>query len=344
MRARYYVFAATLVLAAFSGGPALAQSKVVTIYAADGLHDGSPSWFQTEFQAFTKQTGIRVQYVEAGSAGVVARLASEKSNPRADVLETLPPFMQKAELDGLLQAYTPPAAAHIAADNKDPKGVWYVLVGNYENWIYNAHVLKEPPATFEDLLAPKFKNKIQYSTPGQAGDGTSVMLNAFHVFGAKEAGYAYLKKLQVNNLGPSSSTGRLTALVNKGELWVANGDIQMNLAQMPDNPNVRIFFPAGPNGKQETFAVPYDIALVHGAPHEANGKKLIDFLLGKKAQSEVAELAKGLPARDDVPATGATFTQIKAIMKDVEIWSPDWPKVVQDLEADVSQWHQQTGS
>lgn len=342
MNARYLLTVGAM-LGVLASGPAFAQSKVVTIYAADGLHDGSPNWFQTEFDAFTKATGIRVQYVEAGSAGVVARLEREKSNPQADVLETLPPFIQKAEADGLLEKYTPPAAAHMPGENKDPNGYYYVLVNNYENWIYNHAILKSAPASFEALLEPKFKNKIQYSTPGQAGDGTSVMLNAFHVFGSKDAGYAYLKKLQVNNLGPSSSTGRLTALVNKGEIWVSNGDVQMNLAQMADNPNIRIFFPAGPNGKPETFAVPYDIGLVHGAPHEANGKKLIDFLLGKEAQSEVAELAKGLPVRNDVPTTGATFKQIHELMQNVTIWAPDWSQVAKDLGPDVSEYHRLTG-
>ena len=76
---------------------------VVTIYSADGLHDGSPNWFQTEFDAFTAATGIKVQYVEAGSGGVVERVAKEASNPQADVLVTLPPFIQKASADGLLQ-------------------------------------------------------------------------------------------------------------------------------------------------------------------------------------------------------------------------------------------------
>ena len=41
---------------------------------------------------------------------------------------------------------------------------------------------------------------------------------------------------------------KLTGLVNKGELYVANGDVQMNISQMAQNPNIRIFFPAGPNG------------------------------------------------------------------------------------------------
>ncbi len=60
--------------------------------------------------------------------------------------------------------------------------------------------------------------------------------------GSKEAGFDYLGKLQANNVGPSASTGKLTALVNKGELYIANGDLQMNLSQMARNPNVQIFW------------------------------------------------------------------------------------------------------
>ncbi len=42
------------------------------------------------------------------------------------------------------------------------------------------------------------------------------MLQAFHSLGGKDAGFAYLGELQANNVGPSASTGKLTALVNKG--------------------------------------------------------------------------------------------------------------------------------
>ena len=60
-----------LLVSAAVATPALAASDVVTIYAADGLHDGKGSWFETEFDAFTKATGVKVQYVEAGSGGIV---------------------------------------------------------------------------------------------------------------------------------------------------------------------------------------------------------------------------------------------------------------------------------
>ena len=119
------------------------------------------------------------------------------------------------------------------------------------------------------------------------------MIQVIHAFGSKDAGFEFLKKLQANNVGPSSSTGKLTALVNKGELFVANGDMQMNIAPDAQNPNISMFFPAGPDGKRSTFALPYYIGLVHGAPHADAGKKLIDFLLAKDAQGSLTRSPTG---------------------------------------------------
>ena len=170
------------------------------------------------------------------------------------------------------------------------------------------------------------------------------MLLTYAVFGGKDAGFDYLKKLQANNRGPSSSTGKLTALVNKGELWVANGDMQMNFAQMAANPNIKIFWPAGPDGQRTTFALPYYIGLVAGAPHADAGKKLIEFLLSKEAQSTVSSVAMGMPARQDVHPTDDNFKRLQSMLEGVKIWTPDWAQVLNDLEADVARWHEVTGS
>jgi 2-aminoethylphosphonate transport system substrate-binding protein len=336
-------FAAGIALVALFASPVLAQD-VVTIYSADGLHDGTPNWYQTQFDAFTKATGVKVQYIEAGSGGVVERVAKEATNPQADVIVTLPPFIMKAVADGLIQAYTPAGSDKIAADLKDKGGMYYALSNNYMNFIYNAAVVKEPPKTFSDLLDPKFKGKIQYSTPGQAGDGTAVMIEVFHAFGGKDKGFAFLKALQANNVGPSASTGKLTALVNKGELYVANGDLQMNVDQMRSNPNIRVFWPAGPDGARSTFALPYYMGLVKGAPHAAAGKKLIDFLLANEAQSSLSAMAYGLPVRSDVSPTDANFTTVHKMMEGLTVWAPDWAQVLKDLAADVAKWHDVTGS
>lgn len=41
------------------------SADVVTVYSADGLHDGDNSWYQNQFAAFTKATGIKVQTLKA---------------------------------------------------------------------------------------------------------------------------------------------------------------------------------------------------------------------------------------------------------------------------------------
>jgi 2-aminoethylphosphonate transport system substrate-binding protein len=343
MRMKPILAAAALAVTALSWSGARAED-VVTIYSADGLKDGDVSWYGTQFEAFTKATGIKVQYIEAGSGGVVQRVAKEQTNPQADVLVTLPPFIQKAVADGLIQPFTPKEADKIPAGSKDPAGYYVALVNNYANFIFDAGIMPAAPPSFASLLEPQFKNKIQYSTPGQAGDGTAVMLEVIHAFGSKDAAFDYFKKLQANNRGPSASTGKLTALVNKSELWVANGDLQMNLDQIKTNPNVRVFFPAGPDGKRSTFALPYYVGLVKGAPHADNGKKLIDWLLSKEAQQTLPDVALGLPVRSDVKATGPAAEQIMAALKGVEIWTPDWKQVSDDLSKDVARWHEATGS
>ena len=127
--------------------------------------------------------------------------------------------------------------------------------------------------------------------------------------------------------------------MNKGEIFVANGDLQMNLAQMRDNPNVRVFFPAGPDGKRSVFPLPYYIGLVANAPNAENGKKLIDFLLSEPAQREVSSVARGIPVRDDVHPTDENFKNLNAMLSGVEIWTPDWANVLNDLKADVAAYN-----
>lgn len=174
---------ALLSVFALTSSPVWADG-VVTVYSADGLHDGDNSWYQNQFDAFTKAMGIKVQYVEGGSGAIVERLAKERTNPQADVLVTVPPFIQRASKENLLAEFTPQGSEHIPGANAR----YSPLVNNYLTFIYNSQLLKTAPASWQELLDSRYKNKLQYSTPGQAGDGTAVMLQAFHSLGGKEAG------------------------------------------------------------------------------------------------------------------------------------------------------------
>ncbi|ELP06931.1 2-aminoethylphosphonate ABC transporter substrate-binding protein, partial [Salmonella enterica subsp. enterica serovar Enteritidis str. 6.0562-1] len=103
---------ALLSVFALASAPSWAES-VVTVYSIDGLHDGDNSWYQVQFDAFTKATGITVRYVEGGGGVVVERLAKERTNPQADVLVTAPPFIQRAAAEKLLANFNTDAASAI---------------------------------------------------------------------------------------------------------------------------------------------------------------------------------------------------------------------------------------
>ncbi|MGV0100238.1 2-aminoethylphosphonate ABC transporter substrate-binding protein [Streptomyces californicus] len=336
---------AALTLTACGGSSAASDAKSVTVYSADGLKgENGDGWYDKVFKDFEKKTGITVKYVEGGSGEMVQRAAREKSNTQADVLVTLPPFIQQAGEKGLLTAYEPEGSDQVDGADRAADGTWTSVVNNYFGFIHNTKELKTPPRTWEELLAPAYKEKIQYSTPGVAGDGTAVLIKAMHDFGGKEPAMAYLKKLQANNVGPSASTGKLAPKVDKGELLVANGDVQMNFAQSKDMPHLGIWFPAKGDGKPTSFALPYAAGLVAKAPHSENGKKLLDFMLSEEAQRDVSAVGGGFAARKDVKATDANAVELAGLMEGVEIFEPDWSDIGANLDAYIDAWKSATGS
>src|SRR5690349_20153139 len=153
-----------------TGSTGSGAAGAVTVYSADGLG----SWFKSTFDTFTKDTGIAVNLVEAGSGEVVSRVEKEQSNPQADLLVTLPPFIQKADKSGLLVASGVDTRG-IPADQVGPDAKYVPIVNNALSFIANP-AANPAPKTWDDLLAPQYKGKLQYSTPGQAGDGTAVLI------------------------------------------------------------------------------------------------------------------------------------------------------------------------
>ncbi|MFF1506189.1 2-aminoethylphosphonate ABC transporter substrate-binding protein [Streptomyces sp. NPDC058326] len=337
--------ALAVTLTACGGSSAASDEKTVTVYSADGLKgEAGDGWYDKVFADFEKKTGIKVKYVEGGSGEMVQRALREKSNTQADVIVTLPPFIQQADSKGLLQPYEPQGADRVDGGDKSGDGKWTSVVNNYFGFIHNKKELAEAPRTWEELLGAEFENRLQYSTPGVAGDGTAVLIKAMHDFGGQEPAMEYLKKLQANNVGPSSSTSKLAPKVDKGELLVANGDVQMNFAQSKSMPNLGIWFPARGTGRPTTFALPYAAGLVDKAPHTENGKKLLDFMLSEGAQREVSAIGGGFPAREDVKATDANAIALAKLMEGVEVFEPDWADIDKNLTTYVDAWKSATGS
>jgi 2-aminoethylphosphonate transport system substrate-binding protein len=333
------LMAAAMTAACGGTGSSGSNAETLTVYSADGL----ATWYKSQFDKFTKDTGIAVNLVEAGSGEVVSRVEKEQSNPQADLLVTLPPFIQKADKSGLLVA-SGVNTNGIPAEQVSP--TYVPIVNNALNFIANPSANPQPK-TWDDLLAPQYKGKLQYSTPGQAGDGTAVLILLQHLLG-KPAALDYLTKLQANNVGPSSSTGKLQPKVSNGELLVANGDVQMNLGSIKDDGSkFNIFIPSAADGKRTTVSLPYVAAVTKGAPHEASAKKLLEFLLSDDVQKTIEPEALGIPVRDQIRTTAgdsAAPNTPAAVLDGVDVWVPDWNTVLAELDADVAAYQKATGN
>jgi len=334
-------FAVTLTACGGTGSSGSGGGETVTVYSADGLG----TWYKGQFDKFTKDTGINVNVVEAGSGEVVSRVEKEQSNPQADLLVTLPPFIQKADASGLLQASGIDTKG-IPAEQVGPGGNYLPIVNNALSFIANP-TANPQPVSWDDLLKPEYKGKLQYSTPGQAGDGTAVLILLQHLLG-KQGALDYLGKLQANNVGPSSSTGKLQPKVSNGELLVANGDVQMNLGSIKDGGSkFNIFIPTAADGTKTTVSLPYVGGVTKGAPHADGAKKLLAFLVSEDVQKTVAPDALGIPVLDSLVKTAeeaAGSNTPAGVLKGVDVWVPDWKAVLADLDADVAAYQKATGS
>lgn len=335
-----------VVVLALSGCAGGRDTPTLTVYSVSGLG----GWYAREFEKFTAETGIKVTVFEAGSGELVSRVNSRavweqvdgaESVPPADLLITLPPFIQRAAKAGLLQPSGVDTSG-ISTPVVDPGGLYVPIVRTALCFIANP-AADPRPVTFDDLLRPELKGRLQYSTPGEAGDGTAMLILLQHLMGQRGA-LDYLRRLQANNVGPSSSTGALQPKVDSGELMVANGDLQMNLASIKnDGAKFRIFFPAMPDNTRTTVALPYVAGVTAETQRPEEAKKLLSLLLSDDAQRSVAADFSGIPVRDAI-AREASPESVAGYLQGVTLWVPDWNAVLANLDGDIAAYKQATGS
>lgn len=336
-------------LAAGCGGSTKSGDRPsLTVYSATGL----ANWYKGQFERFTQQTGIDVTLFEGGSGQVASRVNSgavwerlDDGQPLApaDLLVTLPPFIQKAERAGLLQE-TGVDTTGISSELMGPGGIYVPIVKTALSFI--AGPAADPaPASWEDLLSPRFKGRLQYSTPGEAGDGTAVLILLKHLMGEQGA-LDYLAKLNRNNVGPAASTASLQPKVSSGELLVANGDVQMNLAAIKDGSKFDIFFPAMPDGRRTTVSLPYVAGVTATSKQPEEAKQLLTFLLSDEAQRAVFSDAFGIPVRESVVRQMSDTTDKTTptgVLAGVTLWVPDWNAVLVELEGDIAAYQKAVG-
>jgi len=135
-----------------------AQEKVLNLY--------SSRHYQTDealYTNFTKQTGIKINRIEANEDALLERLKNEGDKSPADVFLTVDAGrLWRAEQMGLLQPVKSEVLlTRIAPELRHPEGLWFSFSIRARPIFYNkASVNRDDIQTYEDLASPKLKGKI----------------------------------------------------------------------------------------------------------------------------------------------------------------------------------------
>jgi iron(III) transport system substrate-binding protein len=138
---------------------ALAQdNKVLNLY--------SSRHYQTDealYANFTRQTGIRINRIEAGEDPLIERIRNEGERSPADVLITVDAGrLWRAEQLGFFQPVKSAVLdARIPANYREPSGLWYGFSLRARGIAYNkAKVKAAEVPTYESLADPKWKGRV----------------------------------------------------------------------------------------------------------------------------------------------------------------------------------------
>ncbi|TCK34918.1 putative spermidine/putrescine transport system substrate-binding protein [Paraburkholderia sp. BL8N3] len=308
----------------------LATLAVTTAAHADNTaicYNCPPEWadWANQIAAIQKATGIRVPFDNKNSGQSIAQLIAEQKSPVADVVYLGVSSAFQAKDKGLVQAYKPAKWNDIPAGMKDPNGAWFAIHSGTLGFMVNKDALegKPVPRSWNDLLKPEYKGMVGYLDPASAFVGYAGAVAVNQALGGSfdnfKPGLDWFEKLKAN--APIVPKQTAYARVMSGEIPILlDYDFDAYRAKYKDHANVEFVIPA-----EGTIAVPYVMSLVKGAPHQANGEKVLDFVLSDEGQRLWANAflrpvrgaalppdvaAKFLPASDYARAKNVDFARM----------------------------------
>lgn len=237
---------------------------------------------------FQDRYGIEVNVWRAGDEQVVQRVVAEAQGHRyiPDAVHTGSSYLDALRRERLLQPVTSPAFADLMPETIPEHRQWAATMLSVWVQAYNTHLIRktELPASYADLLLPKWKGKLGIEAKSSDWFATVVLQMG------REKGIDFFRELVARN-GVSARTGNslLNNLVGAGEVPLALEVYNYMPAQAKRKGAPIDWFLLQPAAARAN-----GVALLKHAPHPAAGMLLYDYLLSVDAQ-------KILASRDYVP-------------------------------------------
>ncbi|MFE7928927.1 thiamine ABC transporter substrate binding subunit [Streptomyces sp. NPDC057456] len=322
-----------------------AGSKTVTLVSHD-------SWAVSKsvLADFEKSSGYRVKVLKDGDAGqAVNKAILTKDNPQGDVFFGVDNTLLSRALDnGLFQSYEAKGADQVLPAYRTDQGKHRVtpvdtgdICVNYDKAYFSEHKLT-PPASFDDLLKPAYKNLLVTENAATSSPGLGFLLGTAAKYG--DDGWAnYWKKLKANGVKvvdgweqayneefSGSAGGRKAGADRPLVVSYASSPPAEVIYGDPKPTTAPTGVSTGTCFRQVEYA-----GLLSNAANPEGGKALLDFLLTAEFQQDMPLNMFVYPVRKGA-AVPAEFTRFGPQAKDPETLDP--AKIADNRDDWVKSW------
>ncbi|MBL8496357.1 iron ABC transporter substrate-binding protein [Nitrosomonas sp. JL21] len=293
----FFASGACAIFAIFLLAGQSARAQEVVVYSAR-----IEQLIKPMFDAFTKETGIKVKYTTDNEGALLARLEAEGKNTPADMLITADAGnLWAAARAGLLKpVQSDVLEKNIPAHLQDPQNEWFGLSIRARTIIYNTNKVKPGElSTYEDLADPKWNKRLCLRTSKKVYNQSLVaMMIAEH----GEAETEKIVKGWVANLAtdPLSDDTRALEFVAAGkcDVTIVNTYYYGRLMQKDPKLPLAVFWP-----NQSQGGVHVNISgagITRYGKHPQAAIQLLEFLSSDKAQNLFADVNMEYPANPNI--------------------------------------------
>jgi iron(III) transport system substrate-binding protein len=276
---------------------ATAFCKELVVYSARKEHLIRPL-----FETYTKETGVKINYITDKAAVLMQRIKAEGQATRADLLITVDAGnLWHAAQEGILQ----PVSSRILSENipphlRDPENRWFGLSIRARTIVFNPKkVAPNELSTYENLAEPHWKGRLLLRTSKKVYNQSLVaMLMAEH---GKARTEEILRGWVKNLAAPpfSSDTKVLEAIAaGQGDVGIVNTYYVGRLLKKKPSLPLKIFWP-----NQNANGVHVNVSgagVIAQSKRSEAARKLLVWLSSKQAQNLYADVNLEYPANPRV--------------------------------------------
>jgi len=239
-----------------------------------------------------KYPAVKATSVHFSGAAIITRIESESrvGKSLSDVVLSGQLGVLASIEKRIAARYRSPERETLRDGFKDKDGLWTTYMTNVMVSAYNNRLVKkdELPRSVEDLLRPRWKNKLVMDSQSYVWFGTMMQLLG------EDNGQRFMKRLNEQNLQHSRGRRLMTQLLAAGEHEIA---VETNLNSVLSLS--RQGAPLGFAPIQPYFLSPSLVFMSANAPHPFAGALFIDYLLSEEGQKIIVTTNR-MPAHPKV--------------------------------------------